>query len=50
MVCIDVEFFKSMHVGNCIVWGGSGAHSSTTYLEEVATAEGEIVALEYEIK
>ena len=35
VVCIDMEFFKSMHVGDCIVWGGSGAHSSTTCLEEV---------------
>ena len=47
VVCIDMEFLKSMHMGDCIVWGGSGAHSCTTYLDEVTTAEGEIVALEY---
>ena len=40
VVCIDMEFLKSMHMGDCIVWGSSGAHSCTTYLEEVATAEG----------
>ena len=50
VVCIDMEFLKSMHMGDCIVWGGSGAHSCATNLEEVATAEGEIVALEYELK
>ena len=47
VVRIDMDFLKSMHMGDCIVWGGSGAHSCTTYLEEVTTAEGEIVALEY---
>ena len=50
MVCIDMEFFESMHVGDCIVGGGSDAHSSTTCSEEVTTTEGEIVALEYELK
>ena len=46
VVCIDVEFFESMHVGDCIVESGSGAHSGTTCLEEVSTTEGgEIVAL-----
>ena len=50
VVCIDMEFLKSMHMSDCIVWGSSGAHSCTTYLEEVAAAEGEIVAPEYELK
>ena len=50
MVCIDMEFLKSMHMGDCIILGSSGAHSCTTYLEEVAATEGEIDALEYELK
>ena len=50
MVCIDMEFFESMHVGDCIVGSGSGAHSCTTCLKEMSTTEGEIVALEYKLK
>ena len=50
VVCIYVEFFGSMHASDCIDGSGSGAHSSTTCLEEVTTTEGEIVTLDYKLK
>ena len=50
VVCIDVELLESIHVGNCIVGGSSGAHGSTPCLKDMFSTEVEIDAAKDKLK